>query len=309
MLAEDPALQELKQLLKNSCFYRQSGRELCSRGEKLVRSVYSRPDEAYERIREVSGLCREIRMAREESYAALCNPLPDYDEVTCIAADREDGILEALEAAAAVSAFLIAKYRNPEALQGLSWAPNAGMSERLHGVNQVFLPALRQANPPELGWIISWDRPAGGFLGGIPYSICYVRHEELKSRCMGGKILKMPGGYSLNAACVPGQSLCWGIGNLISLAPGRGLELLRGGIADKLKRPEQAQYCRPVPGPDRVMSILSGGREYCIAPEDLLTAMNLWAQGYEYLQRKAQGRCLLCGKTVGSLFCPSHYRR
>ena len=313
-LDEDDDVVRLKAVLEDSVFYREIGNALCSNGNDLLKRVYAAPAKA-------QALLPELRQAREsiEKSAQICSglmrsPLPFSETVSVLKKKDTIACLAALRMIASTCVYLMVLYAGLDPVRNLTWDDGVGIQEMIYAVNTKFLPTFCSVRRPNYSWVIRRKRLGGRALfGGDAYYLSYENMRSVEVLCSA--LHKEPIGthaylnidaYETGACDVP---LCWGLGNLLSVSPDKGLLFLQNGVATEVRSPRREELRQRTPAPLSCLRQLTDGALFCISPDQLVLALNQWQVGHEIEERKRTHNCLFCGKLVpgNRLVCPSHF--
>ncbi len=315
-LDENDDVSEFRALRTSHEFYHKSGADLCGEGERLLKELYAAPTRALE-------ILPELRQASEriEAEARICedlmrSPTPFTDMIAVLRKRTIPSHVAALQTIAAVCVYLVLIYAGPEPIKDLTWNDAVGIQEMIYAVNTGYLPALCGVRQPAKSWIIRKDRMGGGALfGGDCFYLTYesTSHVELLCSALNRERIGTHAFLNVDAfeAGLDDVPFCWGVGNLVSVAPDRALSVLQRDIATRLRCPGPAELSRKLPAPAECMRQLSDGLPYCITPDELALAMNRWQIGHEAAVRRKNQVCLICGRHVNGnrRVCPSHFKR
>ena len=314
VLNESEEVNTLKSYLNDYDYYRETGQSLYGSGLELYNRVFAEPSKALELMPQIRQMTQKIKNQADTCLALLLSPEPFINPVDVIKSKDTIACMTAYRTIAAVCVYLIALYEGPEAIRELNWIDTAGIQERIYAVNTKFLPALCKTVRPSYWWVIRKKRLGGKALfGGDAFYLSYETPGMIE--IITSTLHKEPiGTHSyLNIRAFEAEEndvpYCWGIGNLVSVTPAMGLDLLGGGITVSTRCPNTAELSKKLPAPGELLRTLTDGGIYCISPDELLTAMNRWETGRFIQSRKRSNNCLFCGKYVGPgrLVCPSHF--
>ncbi len=313
-LDENDDIQSVKKSLNNYVFFREIGNSLYHDGEEVINKIYASPLEALE-------LLPKIRQAREriENTVCACNeliysPFPTTETISVLKKKDIISYLEAFKSIAATSVYLMLVYGGVDVVKDLTWNDTVGIQETYYSINTRFIPALCSVKRPNYGWIIKKRRLGGRALfGGECFYLSYENTRSIDYQCkalhkepIGTHAFLNVDAYEAGECDIP---YCWGVGNIVSAAPGEALSFLQSDIVTKLRAPQIAELNRKLPTPLECVKQLADGKKFCVNADELLQAMNRWLVGSEIEKRKRNHNCLFCGKYIdgNKLVCPSHF--
>ncbi|MCD8107198.1 MAG: hypothetical protein LUE20_04450 [Oscillospiraceae bacterium] len=313
-ITQDDDVIRLEGFLDDYSFYSGIGRTMRDRGEQLINKLRANPYDALQTL-------QSIRQTNEmiENEASLCvgllrSPEPFTDSITVLPKKDIMDYIEVLKQTANTAVYLIMLYGGMDKVRDLTWSTDPGLQEYINAVNMKYLKRLMEVSRPGYSWIIRKRRLGGRALFGGDYF--YLSYESTGSvEVLTSALHREPIGthaflnidaYEADKQDVP---YCWGIGNLLSVAPSKALDFLKTDVVTKTRSPSQSELARKIPTPTECLRILTDGRPFCISPDVLVNAMNQWQMGHEIYLRKRYGHCLFCGGTVsgGRLVCSSHF--
>ena len=308
------AVNTLKSYLNEYDYYRETGQSLYNDGLEMYNKVFADPSNALELMPQIRQMTQKIKNKADSCRDLLMSSEPFMDPVDVIKNKDTIACMRAYRTIAAVCVYLIALYEGPKSIDLLSWNDTAGIQERIYAVNTKFLPALMRVQRPSYWWVIRKKRLGGKALfGGDAFYLSYesprtvdIMCSGLNKEAIGTHSFLNVRAFELEENDVP---YCWGIGNLISVSPDMGLDLLQGNITVDPRCPQGAELEKRLPSPVECLRTLTNGGIYCISPENLLLSMNRWQTGREIEIRKRSHNCLFCGKYQrdGRLVCRSHF--
>ena len=313
-LDEDDTISHLKHTLNTSAFYNEKGHRLYRDGNAMINTVYSSPVKALDvlpRLHQISDL---IDSEMERSSNLLSSPFPFDESINVLNNNDITVYIQFFRRIASTCVYLIALYSGLDAIRDLTWNENDGIQEMVYLVNTKFIPALSTVYRANNYWMIRRRRFSGSSVfGGGGFSLTYesiksvdYQCSNLRTEAIGTHIFLNIDAYERDIVDVP---YCWGTGNLLSCSPNNALGFLQKDIVTKIRAPEEQELKYRMPTPLECVKYLSGGKMFCITPDDLVKAMNQWKIGQEIERRKNNGICLFCGKPTGRgrLVCSSHF--
>lgn len=314
-LKEEKDVQTLEDYLNGCTFYGVIGGAMRKKGEKLMNMLYSQPSTAMETLRSVRQLNETIGCELYHCRALLCSPEPFSDSIEVLRTAELPAFRQALRTIADICVYLMAVYQGMEPLRELIWMDTGMIEEMIDSVNTRFIPALCQTPQPDCCWVITRKRLGGqALLGGCGFALSYESRSYMEKLCDSGYHKEPMGTHAfLNTRAFQegelGVPCCWGVGNLVSLSPMEGLQLLGRGIVTRPRSPREEELQSPLPVPTECLRRLTEGGPFCISPEELVSVMDQWEVGHEAKLRKRDRRCLFCGKPLrdGRLVCSTHF--
>ena len=313
-LDENDDVVRLKTLLNDYVYYNEIGKAMYKNGSNLLEKVYSFPDKSLE-------ILPEIKQAHEsiDNSVKICNelmhsPEPFLETITVLKKKDIIAYMAALKMIASTCIYLITLYAGLNTIKNLTWDDRVGIQEMIYAVNTKFLPALCSVKRPNYSWVIRKRRMGGKALfGGDCFYINYENTRSVEVLCSA--LHKEPIGthaflnidaYESGTCDVP---FCWGLGNIISVSPNNALQFLQNNVATKVRSPRMDELRRRIPTPLECIKQLTDGVLFCVTPDELLLALNLWQIGHEIEERKRTHNCLFCGKHINDdrLVCSAHF--
>ena len=321
-LDEDDDLNLLRDYRDNYSFEHEMGKSLYDEAASYYKQIYDNPALAISLKQQVRHVNERIGKDIARCKQVMANPWPTDEDLTVISNRDRASYLEALERIAATCIYLIAIYEGMDSLKGLkdhwSYNVNAGVQERQFNVNHYFLPALCNMKRPEYAWIIRKSSMGGkAFFTGDYFTLSYEPISDVEQKCniytkrepIGSMAYLNYEAYEDGMNEIP---YCWGYGNIVSFTPANAIKMLSTNAVTKLRAPEISEYGEAkFPTPIGCVKKLAGGtgNEFCITPDDLVNAMNQWISGHEYIRRKSEKRCVVCGRLLikENLICTNHF--
>lgn len=313
-LDENDDVIVLKNLIENYRYYSEIGRALLKEGKMLKQNIYMNPSNALRILPQIKQLCEKIQNQGESSEKLLDSPNIFLDTVTVLKDVDTDVYRSVLNKIASSCVYLIALYSGMQFTKNLSWNDMSGIQEMIYAVNTKFLPTLCKVDRPVWSWVIRRGHLGGKALfGGDGFFLTYESPEKVKDmtrtlRCqtIGSHSFLNIGALQSGLRDVP---YCWGYGNILPVTPANAISLLQGNVVTKLRVPQGGELQKELPNPIECLRQLTNGAVYCIAPEDLVCAMNQWQIGHEIENRTKSNCCLFCGQYLGDgrLVCSSHF--
>ena len=314
-IRNNQSVRELYNNVNNTyALYKGIGQSIADESKKLLRDLELKPDEVLSTIKKIEQKNETIRHQAEVCERLLRLSNSTLESITVIKKDKIESYDAALRQIAATCVYLIVLYNGIKGTRNLTWSDEDGIQEHIYNINTKFLPAIEQMSLPSYSWIIEKKRLGGRALIGEECFVLYYKPtEEVFKDC--SSLIKEPIGthsylnvtaYENNEINVP---YCWGTGNIISLSPDRGLEILSNGIVEKPRSPFQHEYKRKILAPLPLLKLLFNGKDYCASPETLVSIMNQWETGFSVSKRIQEKRCLFCGRylNVSSFVCNYHF--
>lgn len=296
------------------CFYKGIGSSLADSAKTLLNDLEIKPDEVLTTIKKIEQHNETINHQAEISEELLRMPTSNLESISIIRKNRVDDYDAALKQIAATCVYLLVLYGGIKETRNLTWSDKDGIQEHIHSINTKFLPSLEKMVLPSHSWIIEKKRLGGRALIGEECFVLYYKPtEEVYKKC--SSLIKEPIGthsflnitaYEENEINVP---YCWGTGNIISVSPKNGLDILFDGLVEKPRSPFQNEYVRKMPAPITMLKLLFNGKNYCSTPETLVSLMNQWESGYCISKRVREKRCIFCGKylNTNNFICNYHF--
>ena len=310
--------QRVKELLyyinEKYCFYKGIGSSLSDVGKKLLGDLEQKPDEVLTTIKKIEQHNETIKHQAEVSENYLRTPKSNLESISIIRKNRVEEYDAALKQIAASCVYLLVLYGGIKETRNLSWSDNDGIQEHIYSVNTKFLPAIENMTLPRYSWIIEKKRLGGrALIGDECFVLYYKPSDEVFKKCSA--LIKEPIGthaflnitaYETNEMNVP---YCWGTGNIISVSPRNGLDILINGLVERPRSPFQNEYSQRIPAPLPLLKLLYNGKNYCASPETLVSVMNQWESGYCVSKRTQERRCIFCGRYLNtkSFICNYHF--
>ena len=311
---DNPDYKELSALLEENVFYSEMGKSLYQSGQKLINAIIEQPSDVFNILRSVRQTHELIQHETQICKRLMEQPGAFNEPIIVLEKKRIPDYLKMLEMVAATCTYLIAVYNGIHSLKRLSWVESGDLSERIHAVNLVYLPALYQISNIPRAWLISRKELGGkNLLGGTFFSISYLPYTHIKVLTSGLRKERLTPHFFLNVRAAETGEIdvpyCWGVGNIVSTNPNDSLRLLKSQVITKPAMPSHNDMLTPPLNPLKCIAVLSGQLPFCILPDDLVSLMNYWQMGYEINRRRQNRICLFCGKPVSTrrLVCPSHF--
>lgn len=295
-------------------FYKGIGSSLSDYGKKLLRDLEQKPDEALATIKKIEQQNETIKHQAEVSENLLRTPQPNLESISVIRKSRVEEYDAALKQIAATCVYLLVLYGGIKETRNLTWSDNDGIQEHIYSINTKFLPAIENLTLPRYSWIIEKRRIGGkSLIGDACFVLQYKPSDEVNKKCSA--LIKEPIGthaflnitaYETNEMNIP---YCWGTGNIISVSPQNGLDILFHGLVEKPRSPFQNEYAQRIPAPLPLLKLLYNGKNYCASPETLVSILNQWESGYCVTKRIQNRRCVFCGRYLNtkSFICNNHF--
>lgn len=311
-LDEDDDIIELKSLKDDYSYFNQGGDLLYQSARGVLDEIYSNPHRALDYFPKLRQCTRNIFNNVMEDRDSLLGPRPLIGSIKVIKKSEIEIHKRVLEDIASTCVYLLLLYKGWDSVKNLNWIDEAGIHERLHAVNLVFLPALSKISKVEECWVIRKQKvKSPNFFGG---DFFYIEYKEKRMMLEFFRSTKYQyiGSYSyINLypdSSGDDQPYCWGIGNLLSFNPLQALSTFRNSMVTKLRTPTSEELSRPLPSTNKCLRVLTDGNNYCIGPEDLLRAMNQWQVAHETNARINSKRCLFCGGALDGnrVICSKH---
>lgn len=313
-LDESDAVADLKKLLDGANYYGIIGKNLYNEGKNKIKELYDAPSHALDLLPEIVQCAESINLQVKISQNILKNSHQTMETVSVIKKKDVIAYFEAYKMIANVSVYMSCLYGGIDSIKYMSWNDSVGIQEMIYLINTKYLPLLCAIKRYNDSWVIR-KRNLGGkaLFGGDAFYITYENTRKVDVLCsalhkepMGTHSFLNIDAYETNENDVP---FCWGIGNIISFSPNEALSYLQKDIATRVATPTNIHFKGKMPTPIECIKKLSGGRPFCLTPEEFTKVLNQWVIGKEIEDRKRTHNCLFCNRYINGnkLVCDSHF--
>lgn len=307
------AFQQLTKILQVTTFLGHDGATQKEDATHILKAALSQIQDGPSNIKKMELLLQQIERESAKSENLIQSPRFFDEELVAISSEHYDEYNKFYrELASAICYYMVSQF-GVKAIRNLTFNQRAGFSELVHLVNQQYATELAMSveMPKPYAWSINKAHFSGDNL--IAYDGYTVEYSQMKLSEMLRKVelgeYKQISPFCFAATSTANQTPLIGIGNVVGVEPQHSLQLLDAEIVTSMP-PEAFSFNRCSFGD--ILAIIATAVEtdkYCIAPENVVRALNRYCLNDTVAARKQQGKCIICGQTMRNnrYACASHF--
>lgn len=305
--------QKLTRLMQVTTFLGHDGASQKEEVTNLLKAALSQIQNGPDNIKKMDILLQHIEREVSDAERLIQSPRFFDDELIAISSEQYGEYSKFYrELASSICYYMVSQF-GVKAIRNLTFNQRAGFSELVHLVNQQYATELTMSAelPKPYAWSINKAHFSGDNL--ISYDGYTVEYSQMKLSEMLRKVelgeYKQIAPFCFAATSSAIQTPLIGIGNVVGVEPQYALQLLDAEIVTSMS-PESFTFARGC-FDDILTSIAEAVQtdKYCIAPEDIVRALNRYYLNITVATRKQQGKCIICGQTMrnNKYACSSHF--
>lgn len=302
--------RRLENILNSNIFIGEEASELRNRSNDLLNEVRVNPREAIHLFFKIEELVLILEKKKQESEAAL-GQLDFFEAkptvVSKTAAATYTKFYE--EFYNAVTYLTVVLY----GLDGLAdWTkfPMGSFTDLISFTDSLLSEKIKEIKPTKRKWAVAWKNYRGG-RAGASYDGCELVYEDDAefSKIGTDKYPYMRMGGFDSKYIAEGFGFITGVGlfDVTSLFEG---ELINNvNVGNRYVDPMQIDS-NIIYNPAEFLSKVLGTKKFILSPETYVSLLNKYFLNKTIIERKAESKCLLCGRSLGindKEICANHF--
>lgn len=312
-IKDNDEYKRLRMNLDDNVFLGVMGKNLCNDGIVLLGKISDSPSDIMKLLGEIRQFNELIENDIEKGKQRMVYPGSFFEEVSVVEKKRIESYSLFLTQLASAITYFIALVEGFEGLNSLFWQSDRNFQDKLHDINNAFLPKLLKVTGNMQPWII-YKTINNNIVKFCPYEYKikfissniyrdlvsrndYIEYAPLKyynKRIFQDDIVDVP--------------IYCGIGNFVSTSPLESLSLLQSGVVTFPRNPSATMTNSRVPLITELMKRISYSGASIFTPRDVTNVLNQWDNSYYIHNNKIKHKCLLCGEVLkNGTACKTHF--
>lgn len=304
---------ELINNLENNLFFGVTGKSIQEEGNRYVKEVRQNPDNVMELMKEIQQFNELVESDIKKGKSRIEYPGSFLEEINIVEKNKIEIYDLFFSQLASVITYIIAMEEGFEGLNNLFWKADSGLTNKIHSINNTFLPKLLSIDNSLQPWAIYKVLNKNDIkFCPYEYQLKYIsseQYEELINRSDYKLVMPMKYGnarvFGEDVVDVP---IYCGKGNFVSSNPLEAIDLLHLGVVTKPKNPNSSMTYNKAPFIDVLIKTISYKSACIFSPQSITSVLNQWDNSL-YIQKNINNhKCLLCGEPLNyGTVCQSHF--
>lgn len=307
------AFQRLTRILQVTTFLGHDGEAQKEEAAHILKTALSQIQDGPLNIKKMELLLQQIEAESAKSEKLIQSPRFFDEELVAIPSEYYDEYNKLYRGLASAICYYLVSQFGVKAIRNLTFNQRAGFSELVHLVNQQFAAELAMSvgMSEPYAWSINKAHFSGDNLiayDGYTMEYSKMRMSEMLRKADLGEYKKISP-FCFAATSAANRTPLIGIGNIVGVEPQYSLQLLDSEIVTSMAPEAFSFNCGSF---ENILAIIAATVEtdtYCLAPENIVRALNRCCLNDTVAARKQQGRCIICGQPMrGNRYaCTSHF--
>lgn len=312
-IKDNDECNKLKKSLDDNIFFGVTGKNLLKDGNDYLKRLSENPENIMDLLHEIRQFNELVENDIAKGKSKIEYPGGFFEDISIVKkSDIEFYDLFFTQLASAITYF-IAMEEGFEGLNSLFWQDDKSLIDKVHSINNTFLPKLLNSRNNMQPWII-YKTINSNAIKFCPYEYQirnissdnyrdlinrndYIEYEPLKyynERLIHDDVVDVP--------------IYCGIGNFVSTEPLCSFPLLQSGVVTIPRNPSDSMTIKKVPLIGELMKVISYRTASIFTPQSIINVLNQWDNLYYINNNKMNHKCLLCGEPVKvGIVCKTHF--
>ena len=304
---------KLKYSLDNNLFFGVTGRNLLNDGNTYLKKINDSPDNIMELVDEIRQFNELIESDIVKGKTKIEYPGGFFEDVSIVEKTKIEAYDLFFTQLASAITYFVAVEEGFEGLNSLFWQDDKSLLDKIHSINNTFLPKLMNTTNNMQPWVI-YKTINDKIIKFCPYEYHtkYISSDNFRDLINRNDYIEYAPLKYYNERLfqddVVDVPIYCGIGNFVSTSPLESLSLLQSGVVTTPRNPNETMTKVKAPLLGELMKLISYRAASIFTPQNITSVLNQWDNSYYIQLNKKNHKCLLCGELVDNgLVCGTHF--